>query len=76
MQARNRHKAPSMNGLVFDRPPKTVALDNTRAVMPEKLLSSLSLIQDWEENGDAFKKLVEYLSVLVCVYQYPRVLYA
>ncbi len=34
------------------------------------------MIQNWEEDGDVFKKLVEHLPVIVFVYQYPRVVYA
>lgn len=47
-----------------------------RDAMMEKFRSSLPLIQNWEEDADTFKKLVECLPVLVLVYQYPRVVYA
>jgi len=44
--------------------------------MPENTLSDLTLMQNWEEDSAAFKKLVEHLPIIVLVYQYPRVVYA
>jgi len=49
--------------------------DKRDGVLPAAL-SGLPLVQNWEKDADVFKKLVEFLPVLVLVYQYPRVVYA
>jgi PAS domain S-box-containing protein len=62
----------------FDSSKKTgnVLPDDTRDIILKSELSSIPLIQNWEEDADDFKKLVECLPVIVIVYQYPRVVYA
>ena len=52
------------------------ALSYMRDATIEKFRSGRPPIQNWEEESDMFKKLVEHLPVLVVVYQYPRIIYA
>lgn len=44
--------------------------------MKQELLSRISRVRNWEEDGDVFREVVEHLPVIVYVYQYPRTIYA
>jgi len=65
-----------MNGPDSKTPQHRLKPGRTRTVTTDKLLFNLQLIQNWEEDSDVFKKLVENIQVCVVVYQYPRIVYA